>query len=357
MHTVADPIAELIDFEKSIQRIDVKHPVKIRFSADGKNLCLDHGDMQLQGRVNRPFMHQLGSRAWGRANSYAEIERLWGKKFSTDRVELESELTNVFKENDLIIKYFHGASGINTIYGVVSPHFIEVNQLEFRHQFLESLGCDSPLKPISTGITVSDYGQVAEVFDFNDQGLQTKYRYILVYARNNGYEAYQVNWGREVVVCTNGLTTWKGSKFKWKHTRETDLKDFISLTVNEGVANQHFIEGRIKESRETLLQPVRLKELLERLSVARATKQRITNRLAIEAGEIGGNEWALSQAFTWLGSHEKHIPIKVRSQFVRLGTNILEKSLHDTLNDQVIAGPSGHYGVLLPPELRQPAHA
>lgn len=357
MHTDSNPLTTLTSFEKALHKVDVEQEVKVHFSDDGKSLQVIHRGLEFYGQIERPLIHQLGCRAWGQKKTYAEIERRWKKGFLDNRNTLASELAEVFKDHDLTIHYYRKASGRNFIYGVVSPDFIEVNQQDFREQFLATLGSTIPLKPRSGGITLSRSGQVIEVFDFNTPGFQTKYSYRLVYARNNGYEAYKVNWGREVVICKNGLTTWKGSNFSWRHTRQIDLDDFIRNTIDAGVANQSHLEGRIHTSRETALQQPLFNELLARLSLARTTKNRIASRLAIETKEVGENEWALSQSCTWLGNHGRHIPIGIKLQLITLGTTILEQSLRDTLRIQVTVDRSGHYGILLPPELSQTAHA
>ena len=350
-------IVDLVNFEKNIKQIEAERPVKVRLAKDGNSLQVTYDGVILNGVVDRPIKHQLGGRAWGGNNGYEHINHMWRKKFSDNPEDLEHELVAVFRNNDLFIRYSTDSKGQNNIYGVVSPHFIDVNQLDFRHHFLEKIRKDTALNPDSLGITTSKYGEVTEFFDFNHPGFQTKFRYGLVYAKNNGYDAYKVNWEREVLICTNGLTGWQSSESRWKHTKEIDLDAFISSTVNEGIANQEFLERRIKISQEKALRQSVMNELMERLSLAKASKNRIKNRLHIESCSVGNNEWALSQALTWLGTHERSFPFSVKPKLTDLGTKILENSLVNTLDANAQVDRSGMYRLLLPKDIKESAIA
>jgi hypothetical protein len=352
------PVIDLVRFENSIKQLDAEQLVQVKLSIDGKTLLLIHGGIKLRGAVDRPLIHQLGGRIWGNDIGYEQIEGIWWGKFATHPRELEDELSTVFRKNDLTVRYSTSARGEHLIYGIVTPYFVDVNQLEFRDKFLEQSCVNNILKPHSLGFKKSEYGEIIELFECDLPGFQTTYRYGLIYAKNNGYDAYKVNWAREVLICTNGLTAWRGSRSRWNHTKEIDLDQFIANTITEGIDNQQFLESRISESREKSLQSTVMTELFERLSLAQASKNRIINRLDIESGDVGRNEWALSQSMTWLGTHEKYIPFGVRPRLIDLGTKILEKSLDTVLNTQSHIDGGGKYGLILPESLRRsmPTH-
>ncbi|MCF8070581.1 MAG: hypothetical protein K9L30_18530 [Desulfobacterales bacterium] len=346
-----NPIVDLVRFENSIKQIDVDRPVNVRLAKDGSGIKLTYGGVEICGAVDRPLKHQLGSRMWMNKTDYSEIEEIWQDRVSTNLSGLENELASAFRKNDLSIRYFTDSKGKNKIYGIVTPHFVDVNQLDFRQNFLDATLNHIAVTPKSCGFERSKYGKVTEFFEFDAAGFQTKYRYGLVYAKNNGYDAYRVDWGREVVVCKNGLTIWKGSKYRWKHTKEINLNHFIENTVKEGLENQQLIEDRINASKERSLQQCKLKELLARISLAQASKMRIRNRLDDELNDVGVNEWALSQVLTWLGTHEKYVPPSTKPKLIHLGTCILEKSLTSVLNTKTHIGQDGYYGFILPTDL------
>ena len=128
-----NPIRDLVNFEKNIKQIDAERPVKVQLDKDGKSLQLIYDGLTLNGDVNRPIKHQLGGRAWGSDKRFDHIDNIWREKFSTNPDELEQELASVFRKNDLSIRYSTDSKGQNNIYGIVTPHFVDVNQLAFRH--------------------------------------------------------------------------------------------------------------------------------------------------------------------------------------------------------------------------------
>ncbi len=343
-----NPLQGLVNFESKVQQLDVECPVKVQFATNGNTVQFIHDGLVLNGTVDRPLIHQLGARAWGQKQSFKSISELWHKKFKFNRTELEQELAAVFSRYDLTIRYNTDKRGQNQVYGIVTPRFIDVDQLEFRKNFIDQACLTTGLIPESTGFEKGLFGEVTEYFKFDNPGFQTEFKYGLVYARNNGYEAYRVNWGRLIIICTNGLKAWKGVNFSWKHTKEVDLSEFISKTVNEGIANQNFLEEKITSSRNTQLNQSKIAALMQRMSLAQASKDRVVNRLAVEANEVGYNEWALSQSLTWLGSHEKSIQRRSKQQLTGLGTDILEHSLAEVLDEESKLYYDGSYGLVLP---------
>ncbi len=342
-----NPIQALVSRENTMQQLDVELPVKVQLSKDGKTVQIVHNGLVLNGAVERPLIHQLGGRAWGQNQDFKLINEAWKQKFDHNRLELEQDLAAVFSRSDLSIRY-HTDKGQNQIYGIVTPHFVDVNQLEFRKNFIEQTRQTTALIPESQGFGKGRFGEVIEFFNFDSSGFQTEFRYGLVYARNNGYEAYKVNWERLIIICTNGLKRWEGSKFSWRHTKEFDLAEFIANTVQEGIGNLQFLEERITSARNTSLNESWIQELMSRLSLIQPTKERITHQLAIESEKVGYNEWALSQSLTWLGSHEKAVSPITKKQFTALGTDILEHSLNEVLEQESKLGYDGYYGLILP---------
>jgi hypothetical protein len=274
-------IQALVSREKTMRQLDVERPVKVQLSTDGKTVQIVHNSVVLNGAVERPLIHQLGGRAWGKNQDFKLINETWKQKFANNRSELEQELAAVFSHHDLSIRY-HTDRGQHQIYGIVTPHFVDVNQFEFRQNFMEQIRHTTALIPESQGFERGRFGEVIEFFNFDSSGFQTKFRYGLVYARNNGYEAYKVNWQRYILVCTNGLKDWRGvNQFTWKHTKEFDLAEFIANTVKEGIGNQRFLEKRITSARNTSLNQSWIRELMARLSLIQPTRERITHRLAV----------------------------------------------------------------------------
>lgn len=105
------------------------------------------------------------------------------------------------------------------------------------------------------------------------------------------------------------------------------------------MGHQKWLEQRINAARDTRLAEDEFAELMTRLSLASATKESVRNRLKVEAQAVGENEWALTQALTWLGSYDRHIMTWSKQQLTSLGTELLENSLTKVL--AVESRPSG----------------
>lgn len=339
-----EPLLKRVQFEDRVIALPLDGPVQVKLSKDGKSAEFLHGNQVLLAKVERPLIHQLGSRLWA-TQDYRDIFNYW---CGMPAQALGQALTKVFSQHDLVARYFVDVNGKNRVYGFVSPNFVDVNPLEYRQQFIEQVRQSTALRMRSDGLVTSKNGDVMEWFDFDSSGFQTKYKYGLYYARNSGYDAYKVHWGREIIVCTNGLKRWEGGISRWKHTRELEVGKFIEASVQEGIGNQQWVEQRIETARANQLARDELNALMARLSLAGATKERVRERVEVEAQDVGRNEWALSQALTWLGSHDRYVSTWSKQQLTTLGTEVLERSLPAVLTAEASARGDGMYGILLP---------
>lgn len=345
-------LTALVNLESTVKEVDIDAPPTAQMNDSGQALRLVHKGRIFQGRVDRPLMHQIGARIWPEAREYSDVARRWQEAFETDKVQLESAIADSFTRYDLKLRYIE-QGGANQIYGIVSPHFREVNQLAFREAFLQEARRSTALVAKTKRLGRTRFGHIIEFFHFDSPGFQVGFDYGLVYARNTGYDAYKVDWGRLVLVCTNGLTLWEDhNRSKWHHNHRVDLSVFLSRTVAEGIGNQQFLENRIRLSRDTELLPDATDELLSRLSLATATKLRLAKQLEEESRVVGANEWALSQALTYLGTHDRHMSFNTKRQLTELGTDILERSLTEVLAKDAAVGRDGTYGLLLPSSMR-----
>lgn len=339
-----EPLLKRVQFEQRVVQQPMDGLVQVKLTHGGRFAEFHHDQKVLVAKVERPLIHQLGSRLWG-IQDYKLIEEGW---YRMNAAQLEQALASVFSKHDLVARYFVDQTGVNRVYGFVSPHFVDVNPLSFREHFIEQVRQSTSLTARSDGLTNFKNGDVVEWFDFHSFDCQTKYKYGLYYARNSGYDAYKVLWGREIIICTNGLKTFEQGSSRWKHTREFALSKFIEDTIQEGLGNQQWLEQRIDAARASQLANDEFNELMARLSLASATKERVRSRVEIEAQEVGRNEWALSQALTWLGSHDRHVQTWSKQQLTTLGTEVLEKALPQVLAAKCSTMTDGMYGILLP---------
>ena len=341
-----NPLASLVNFERTVVKVDVEKPIKAHFLNDDKMIQFDYKGERIFGKLDRPLMHQLGTRLWKGENDFEVIEDKWNSLLANSKSRLEADVANLFTNHDLQFRVYSGKTGQKFLYGIVSPQFVDVNQFEFRDAYNEEFAQITNKKSKSFGITNDRYGNIVETLDLETFGFQTQYKNVLVYAKNNGYDAYKVNWERYVLVCSNGLRVWRESKFRWKHTNEINLKEFISNTIAEGSDDQLHLEKCIERAKEVDLNQDLYSEMMNRLSLAHSSKMRIDERLKNECEEVGNNEWALSQAFTWLGTHDQYLPFSMKPKLGDFGTDILEKSLETVLQEKPKLTWDGYYGLL-----------
>ncbi|NEX23642.1 hypothetical protein G3480_25775 [Thiorhodococcus mannitoliphagus] len=348
---VVSQLTALVDFESQVREVAIDQCPEAHLATNGKRLDIVHRGIAFQGAVLRPLIHQIGGRIWPDVDKFEDIADRWQTRFHQDSRRLESDIANVFSRYDLKIRYVEDGKS-NLVYGIVSPQFVEVNQLDFRSRFLQEIcnntGLDARTERVSTR-----FGNIIEYFHFDSPGFQIGMEYGLVYARNTGYDAYKVDWRRYVLVCTNGLKEWTSKdQAKWHHNHALDLTEFLSDIAKEGVGHQQLLEDRIEIARSTALDRDTASELINRMSLADATKQRLFARTKDESRAVGRNEWALSQALTYMGTHDKHISFQTRRQFTEVGTDILERSLKGVLQGNAQTGKDGFYGMVLPKSLR-----
>ncbi|MBF0220602.1 MAG: hypothetical protein HQL49_13900 [Gammaproteobacteria bacterium] len=345
---VINKLNDLVSFEQKVISLPIDRRPVVHLSEAGDSIRLLHGGVHASSRLNRPLIHQLGSRIWGNNQSYEAVAKQWIEAFKADKSGLEQAISALFDHHDLNMRYFQQGANHQQIYGFTSPQFVEVNPLDFRAAFIEQASHNSAIIPRSIGVEVNRFGNVVESFDFNSPGFQVGYKYGLVYARNTGYDAYKVTWGRWVLVCTNGMKRFEGTQSRWKHNHEMDLRSFIDQTVNDGLVNQLALEQQITTARSHALEQSQIQELFARMSLATATKERLNAQITADARLVGHNEWALSQAFTYLGSHDRHIARRTKNQFTEIGTDVVEHSLGEVLDKESTVGYDGYYGLLRP---------
>jgi hypothetical protein len=269
-----NPLTSLVDFEQSVKEMTVGGKVEVTFRDANKYIELKYNGNSYYAPVDRSIIHQLGGRIWKDSNDYTYILKKWNESLNSEAKALEDNITSLFRGRDFIVKYYQQGSR-KIVYGIVTKNFVSMNQIEFRERFLEISRKKAVLLPISEGITTTRYGAPIEYFGFDSKNSQVELKYGLIYAKNNGYDAYDVEWGRIVLVCSNGLKRWQGTKFKWKHTLEVELESFIDHIIDSGVGHQKHLNERIEVASSSDLDRSQVQELTSRMSLAEGSKRRI----------------------------------------------------------------------------------
>lgn len=343
-------LENLVRFESTLKTYKVKShiPVLVRFSSSGRHLYIGQEGETFVAMASTQVIHQLSVRIFpGIANDLKLHKAKWNEELAQNKESLELAISHAFRRNELIISYREDLSH-NMVYGFYSDSFQPVNQLDFRNAFIEAASRTESLDLNSTFIATKY--NIIEQFDFKSPKGRIKLSYLLQYARNNGYHGIKVSWGRMVIVCSNGLIRIDGGEqLKYRHLKTASVNDFVNQSLIEGIKQRMENEDRVDRALDNPLQRDLLDEFMNRLHLASVSKERVLSRLKTEIDETGNNEWALSQALTWLGSHDKHLMLRPKQLLTQAGSLVLDHSLQKFLTmDTYTEGEERAFGVLLP---------
>jgi hypothetical protein len=356
MANIIQELQRINVFEKNLKRVRLTQNTNFNVNMDGK-ISFNIDGKSYGAKANRPLIHQLGSRIWPvKKDEYKSVYDKWENEYSSNKSNLANSIVNKLKESSSILLLDDSS---NTLYGIISDHFSQIDPIEFRNRFLDEYrGTGMPLKTAAKFETTA-FGELIEKYSFNESLLRKcnepiEYNLQIIYGLNNGYSSFRVRLGRTVLICTNGLTAFdKLSSARLKHTSDADVSKFVHEIKADTLKYSHRFQETIEKSKNRNIRPSQLDELFHRLHVATVVKNRIKERFEIEKAYYGDNEWALSQAFTHLSTHFYGVGNNKHHEkiLIEIGSDILDNSVEHVLDSeakQIKFGELTTYGNLLP---------
>ena len=341
-------LIELTELENQVKIHQINPTDSLNVSLNDKNIILKNGNLCFSSQLNNQIKFQLGIRIW-HTQSLMDIKYKW----ESERINLQDYILHVLIRQPIWILYF-SKSGQNIIYGIVGKDFKPINQLNFRLRVLQSLTMFSEVNFEKHAIGINR-GIITETFQLKSELNQSFYNYQINYAKNNGYSSFYISVGRGIIICENGLTEfYDKQKFNLRHNKTLDeVDEFISSSMLTTLKNRVFIEQQIQTLKDIYLDSYSLSQLIMRLHVAQAVKNKLKLRISEEEKNTGKTEWSLSQALTWLGTHDKHLTYNTKKVLRNAGTSILEQGLKQYITDvsNVYTDREGGWGSLLPFDL------
>ena len=325
-----EKLQQLIDFEKqTVGFVSEPHPNKtVEVKVTNEKIYITIDGNQFVGISGRGLIHKLGNGIFKTIYKYEQIEYVWNKMLKKGEANiLESKIQNYLRYKPLTIKYYIEHDGTKKIYGIHTDKFIDVNQFEFREEFI-SVAKETNLLEDKSKFGIDPYGNIIEMFPTRFNNDTTDYECILKYGRNNGYSAYKVNYGRIIIVCTNGLIDLGSSEeYKWHHTKKEPIETFVNRVLLLGKENQVELEAQMEEAANRTLYNEELQEFLDGFKTSLENKAKIKEQLTIESELVGASEWALSQSLTHLATHDETLGDKAVKQFAAIGTKMIHTPL------------------------------
>ena len=332
-------LQRLVEFESRVTVIELDSEVTVHISPCKKELVVAHQGMRCRGYLDVKLAHQLGSKVWKNCDKN-EIFRRW-RNHPTQILAILLQATLSFSGYRLRA---YPSNGEMKIYGLTTDQFLPVDQKYFRSELVSKLG-EFGIQP-NGQVSHTKFGEITESFSVPGSDHQVGLRCSVIYGLNNGYSSYRLNWGRYVLICSNGLTDFKQvGKGRWIHTRETSVSDFVAQSVTSATTHLSEVEKQITEARNRSLDFAVMDQFMSRLTIANATRERLVGRLRTEFRDTGENEWSVSQALTNLGEHEKAIPFRVRSNFTLLGSRLLNEDLASLSSETSNLTQDGYLGI------------
>ncbi|MFV9507716.1 MAG: hypothetical protein AB4911_24455 [Oscillochloridaceae bacterium umkhey_bin13] len=280
--------------------------------------------------MTRPIIHQIGSRLWGRNSPYPVIATQWARQLAHPTT-LSDQIARALTRWDLRIRALPTPHGLQC-YGLVSDQFRTINQIDLRTAFLAAIHDRDDLATQPQRVEIGRYGDVIEYFSFHSAHARDfQLEYGLSYARNTGYQATHVRYGRRVLVCSNGLTVWFATQAELVHLADHDLDHFITTTVAAGHTHLIDLQTHLVTRQESPIDRMSHDTLLHALPLAPKLRDRLVQQIQIEISRTGANEWSIAQAYTAIATHERHLRPGITSLLTRVGTMVLEQGLAATV--------------------------
>ena len=314
-------LEQVFERESQVRTVSLLGPVQVQLRPGANRIWLKVAGMVIEGRLDTALIHQLGSRIWPNQGLEPTAE-LWKK---TARADLAQKISAVLSCSGLVLRYRETEHGLE-IYGLTSSKFVEMDQRHFRKVLVEAM---RPLGIAPNGeVFETAFKEVVEEFDLPPRKGAVGLTCSVIYGLNTGYSSYRLRWGRVILVCTNGMTSFQAvARDRWLHSGDVEIARFVDASVHGAYDHLSLLERQIIAACDRRLDDARVEQFLTRLVLAKATKQRILGQLDAEFMDTGRNEWSLSQALTYLGTHERAIPPRVRDHLTRLGSGIVDGSL------------------------------
>lgn len=339
-----EELIELVDYESKIQDfyIDKSRKISVElFIKNGKTFFTSNSLVEIivkihvdnlvfSSRLDRPFLHQIGSRIWKDELSYAKIQKHWIKEINESTVNASILIRNTIYDNNFVIRY----KEINelNIYGIVTDKYNPTNQLEFRENFIMEAIKTKTINTNNSKIIKRSSGTIEERFVFNDKSRTVHLECSIVYGKNTGYNSYKVRWYRKSKEDGMWFTPWESeNKYEWRNNSKSEIKDFVKYLIDEGTEHNKFLEERIEMAKSKSIENDFIDFFMNRMLIAFATKDKIKDRYKIDSCKFGKTAWALSHSLRFLGTNENHTSKSTKWLLLETGTLIFEKEFKDYL--------------------------
>ena len=324
------------------------HEARVVWS-DRNSLSIAAGGSVYELPLRVGTMMYLSQAAWGKAD-YLEFRERWQLRRDEN---LEDEIENGIRRAGLHLLVKYAGTTHEQVYGLIPGNFEFQNPNEFRDELFGSLMAPGLFQAKGGNSGKLKSGEFWESFPMRVlSGERMDKNLVVIYGLNNGNSSFRLYFRRSIISCANQLSA-KSADLRWKHNSALSPAAFALQTVEE---SQRFAEAQEFSIQRAIGQPLErplVEEFFHRLHTPVSVKQTLHGVLKREIQQEGQNEFALSQAMTWLATHrygngrDLHHAGIMRTG----GSDLLTKPLATLLSETSTPVPCEYgqsYGWLLP---------
>jgi len=357
------PLLDLREREEKIVSLELSRSAAQVRLGKGRRLYINDGKHEVEGRLTERFFRAATRlSAGGGGDAPIDSDHSSSARFSSlAQEDIEERIRIAIDKPGVQLRVQPLRHGPDRLYGINGPGYQPTDQLAVRSGFLRAARRFLGGEPSSNGLTFDRSGIPEETFRLPDGGVPGEHFDLtlrLRYALSTGFHDYTSDYHREVLICSNGMTSVEKRDFQWYHDCLFSLDDFVRVAIN-GYQELSRDLPRLRE--EALARPLdrdAVEQLFQLVNLAGASIDRLAARLRSEIRSTGPNEWSLSQGFTWLATHGRQLAPGTRRSFRETGSRIFDQRLDYTLETARLESPERSVapGALFPethPSIRQ----
>lgn len=306
------------------------------------------------------------------------------------------------------IRYFYSESFKKHVaYGFISSVFQDSNQIFFRNSLIESLKNSGFYNSNHSAFQAMKYEKfgpeihkpIKEDFESPQFSNYVSLKFSVKYGLNNGYRSYSVYFSRMIImsnliltpisskqlnnlildIVSKGIvknylhlfdeknnyrfnfsdrfakidekelvsaTNWRNnSSGRFDKSLQEDMEYFVQRVTLKVVIYIAFFDERINQVKNEYYDDNSLNSFFELIKIARASKERILDKLKEKEDLFGRNILALSEALRDVGTFEKALTLNTKRFLIEIGSNLIdqEKYFKNVIANKTILTLTGDY--------------
>lgn len=315
---------EFLKEESDIKEISINpcFELKIEFPKEGW-MEFYYQNHVFRSKLDGYIQYSIMNKQTGQKNWY-KIQETWNNLYILDKEALRNIIRNLFKNNQMVIRYKDTFTNVKIIYGIVYEGYKAIDPNMFRETFKKEAFARG-LKYSPENSHLNKFNKYIEMYiPPKQKGFESSISYMLTYGRSNGISPYKVGLNREIIVCSNGITSYdKFNELYFKHNELSHIQPIISNIFKQADEHHQLLENQISLSKDRMLDEYAVNDFADK-NFNEKNIDRFYKKLNDEINKNDKTEWALSQTFTDISTHANYVGFELKFKLREAGTAIIE---------------------------------